>query len=85
MFGGIQINGQDSNNIYKRIGDLTIASHSLSSIIFKTNSGFWEAMRLNTAGTSINTSVCCRSLMFVLIRTCSHKKIPYNPICEKTQ
>ena len=36
MFGGIQINGQDSNHhIYKRIGDLTIASHSLSSIILK--------------------------------------------------
>jgi len=25
-FGGIQINGQDTNNIYKRVGDLTIAS-----------------------------------------------------------
>jgi hypothetical protein len=57
MFGGIQMNGQDSNNIYKRVGDLTISSHSLSSITFKTNSGFWKAMRLYTAGTSINTSL----------------------------
>jgi hypothetical protein len=58
MFGGIQINGEDStHHIYKRVGDLTIASHSLSSIILKTNSGTWEAMRLNTAGTSINTSL----------------------------
>ena len=24
MFGGIQINGQDTNNIYKRVGDLNI-------------------------------------------------------------
>ena len=39
MFGGVQINGQDTNNIYKRVGDLTIASPSLSSIILKTNYG----------------------------------------------
>ncbi len=57
MFGGVQINGQDTNNIYKRIGDLTIASPSTSSIILKTNYGNWEAMRLNSAGTSINTSL----------------------------
>jgi hypothetical protein len=57
MFGGVQINGQDTNNIYKRVGDLTIASPSLSSIILKTNYGSWEAMRLNTTGTSINTSL----------------------------
>ena len=56
MFGGIQINGQDTNNIYKRIGDLTIASPSLSSIILKTNYGNWEAMRLNSSGISVNTS-----------------------------
>ncbi len=29
----------------------------MNSIIFKTNYGTWEAMRLNTAGTSINTSL----------------------------
>ena len=57
MFGGIQINGQDTNNIYKRVGELTIASPSLSSIILKSNYGAWEAMRLNTAGISINTSL----------------------------
>jgi hypothetical protein len=33
MFGGVQVNGQDTNNIYKRVGDLTIASPSTSSII----------------------------------------------------
>ena len=57
MFGGVQINGQDSNNIYKRVGDLTIASPSINSIILKTNYGNWEAMRLNTSGISINTSL----------------------------
>jgi hypothetical protein len=57
MFGGVQINGQDTNYIYKRVGDLTIAASSLSDIILKTNYGTWEAMRLNTAGTSINTSL----------------------------
>ena len=57
MFGGIQINGQDTNNIYKRVGDLTIASPSLSSIILKTNYGNWEAMRLNSSGISMNTSL----------------------------
>ena len=44
MFGGVQINRQDTNNIYRRLGDLTIASPSTNSIISKTNSGFWEAM-----------------------------------------
>ena len=57
MFGGVQINGQDSNNIYKRVGDLTIASPSLNSIILKSNNGNWEAMRLNSAGISMNTSL----------------------------
>ena len=57
MFGGVQINGQDSNNIYKRVGDLTIASPSLNSIILKSNYGNWEAMRLNSAGISMNTSL----------------------------
>jgi hypothetical protein len=58
MFGGVQINGEDPKyNIYKRIGDLSISTASLSSIIFKTNYGFWEAMRLNTGGVSINTSL----------------------------
>jgi hypothetical protein len=23
MFGGVQINGQDTNNIYKRVGDIS--------------------------------------------------------------
>ena len=57
MFGGVQINGQDTNNIYKRVGDLTIASPSTSSIILKSNHGNWESMRLNSAGISINTSL----------------------------
>ncbi len=57
MFGGVQINGQDTNNIYKRVGDLTIASPSTDSIIFKSSYGVWEAMRLNTGGVSINTSL----------------------------
>ncbi len=58
MFGGVQINGQDTNNIYKRVGDLTmIESPSLSGIILKTDNGNWEAMRLNTVGTTINTSL----------------------------
>ncbi len=46
-FGGIQINGQDSNNIYERVGDLTIASTSINSILLKTNEGYWETMHLN--------------------------------------
>jgi hypothetical protein len=33
MFGDDQINGQNTNNVYKRVGDLTIASPSTSSII----------------------------------------------------
>ncbi len=45
-FGGIQINGQDSNNIYKRVGDLRIASPSINNILLKTNGGYWETMRL---------------------------------------
>jgi hypothetical protein len=67
MFGGVQINGQDTNNIYKRVGDLTIASPSLSSIILKTNYGSWEAMRLNTTGTSINTSLCIFYKIFPIL------------------
>jgi hypothetical protein len=31
-FGGIQINGQDSNNIYKGVGVLTISSPSINNI-----------------------------------------------------
>ena len=34
-FGGIQVNGQNSNNIYKRIGDLSIVSPDISSILLK--------------------------------------------------
>ena len=56
MFGGVQINGQDANNIYERVGDLTIASPSTNNIIFKTNSGFRQAVHLNTTGISSNTS-----------------------------
>ena len=56
-FGGIQINGQDTNNIYKRVGDLTIASPSTNNILLKTNGGYWETMRLNPYGVSINTSL----------------------------
>ena len=65
MFGGIQINGQDTNNIYKRVGNLTIASPSTDSIILKTNSGTWEAMRLNTGGISINTSLYISGLTII--------------------
>jgi hypothetical protein len=57
MFGGVQINGQDNNNIYQRVGDLTIASPSTNSIIFKTSYATWDAMRLNTSGISMNTSL----------------------------
>ncbi len=32
-FGGIQINSQDTNNIFKRVGDLTIASPSINIIL----------------------------------------------------
>ena len=56
-FGGVQINGQDTNNIYKSVGDLTIASPSINSIILKTNSGFWETMRINPYGITMNTSL----------------------------
>ena len=73
MFGGVQINGEDPKyNIYKRIGDLSISTASLSSIIFKTNYGFWEAMRLNTAGISINTSLYVSGLTILNnITTCT--------------
>ncbi len=57
MFGGVQINGPDTNNIYKRVGDLIIASPSTNSIILKSNYGNWETMRLNSAGISMNTSL----------------------------
>jgi hypothetical protein len=54
-FGGVQINGQDTNNIYKRMGDLTLGVGEINSIILKTNSGAWESMRVNPYGISINT------------------------------
>ncbi len=38
-FGGIQINGQASNNIYKRMGDLTLGVGEINNIVLKTNSG----------------------------------------------
>jgi hypothetical protein len=56
-FGGVQLNGQDTNNIYKRMGDLTIGVGEINSIVLKTNSGYWETMRLNPYGVSINTSL----------------------------
>ena len=46
-FGGIQKNGQDTKYIHKRVGDLTVASPSINNILFKTNGGHWETMRLN--------------------------------------
>jgi hypothetical protein len=49
--------GRTQNDIYKRVGDLTIASPSIHNIIFKTNNGTWESMRLNTGGISMNTSL----------------------------
>jgi hypothetical protein len=67
MFGGVQINGQDTNNIYKRVGNLTIASPSTDSIILKTNSGTWEAMRLNTGGISINTSLKIETMVKYIV------------------
>jgi hypothetical protein len=57
MFRGIEINGQDSNHIYKRVGYLTIASTSINNIILKTNNETWEATRENTSGISMNTSL----------------------------
>ena len=54
-FGGVQINGQNTNNIYKRMGDLTLGVGEINSIILKTNSGAWESMRINPYGISINT------------------------------
>jgi hypothetical protein len=63
MFGGVQINGQDSNNIYKRAGDLTIASPSIHNIILKTNNGTWEkameANRIKGKRGRDEPSLCC--------------------------
>jgi hypothetical protein len=56
-FGGVQINGQDTNNIYKRMGDLTIGVGEINNIVLKTNSGYWKTMRLYPYGVSINTSL----------------------------
>ena len=56
-FGGVQINGQNTNNIYKRMGDLTIGVGEINNIVLKTNSGYRETMRLNPYGVSINTSL----------------------------
>ncbi len=71
-FGGIQINGQDSNHIYKRIGDLTLAVGETNSIILKTNSGTWETMRLYPYGFSINTLLYVTGLTrFNNVVTCS--------------
>ncbi len=46
---------KDSNNIYDRIGDLTIAPPSINKILLKTNVGYWETIHLNPYGVSINT------------------------------
>ena len=56
-FGGLWLNGQDSNNIYMPVGDLTIASLSINSIVLKNIFGYWEAMQLNSSGISMNTSL----------------------------
>ena len=56
-FGGVQINGQDNNNIYKPSGDLSIVSPSINNILLKTNSGYWETMRINPYGVSVNTKL----------------------------
>ncbi len=40
-----------------KTGDLTIASPSTNNILLKSNYGTWEAMSLNTSGTSMNTSL----------------------------
>ena len=56
-FGGVQINGQDNNNIYKLSGDLSIVSPSINNILLKTNYGNWETMRINPYGVSVNTKL----------------------------
>ena len=63
-FGNLQINGLDSNNIYKLSGDLTIASPSTNNILFKTNYGNWEAMRINTSGASMKSNHPKRTCFF---------------------
>ena len=55
--GGILINGQDNNQIYNPSGDLNIGASSTNNILFKTNYGFWETMRVNPYGVSMNTSL----------------------------
>jgi hypothetical protein len=39
------------------MGDLTIGVGEINNIVLKTNSGYWETMRLNPYGVSINTSL----------------------------
>ena len=56
-FGGVQINGQDSNNIYKLSGDLSLVSPSTNNILLKTNFGNWETMRINPYGVTVNTKL----------------------------
>jgi hypothetical protein len=54
-FGRVQINGQASNNIYKRMEDLKLGIGEINNIVLKTNSGYWETVRLNPYVVSINT------------------------------
>jgi hypothetical protein len=56
-FGGIQINGQDNKHIYNPSGDLKIVSPGTDNILFKTNFGFWETMRINPYGVTVNTKL----------------------------
>ncbi len=57
MFGGTQINGLDTDNIYKCLEDLTIAGPSIKNIILKTNCSHLRTMRFNPYVTSMNTSL----------------------------
>ena len=55
--GGVLINGQDNNQIYNPSGDLTIVSPGTDNILFKTNYGFWETMRINPYAVTINSAL----------------------------
>jgi hypothetical protein len=71
-FGGVQINGQASNNIYKRIGYLTIAVGEIDSLLLKPNSVSFETMHLNPYGVSINTLLYVTGFtIFINDVTCS--------------
>ena len=55
--GGVLINGQDNNQIYNPSGDLTIVSPGTDNILFKTNYGYWETMRINPYAVTINSAL----------------------------